>query len=244
MVIDDSEGGRHAGGMESMSLRPSGDPMIGVALAVGVRLYRDGLVAALAAFPELAVVAAVGETDALLESLGGCSADVVLLDASLAAGLSTIRELRRMSPPIPVLALGIVDRERDVLASVEAGAAGYVTRDATIDELVMSIESAVRGEARVTPQLVGTLLRRIAILAADSPGRAVERLTEREREIVRLIERGLSNKEIATQLSISVSTVKNHVHSILEKMSVRRRGEVAARLRASAYAPLLEGERS
>ena len=216
--------------------------MIRIAICTDIRLYRDGLAAALNSFSQLEVVATAGEVGQLLDAVDTNAPDVVLMDASMAGSLAAIRTLGKRTPEIPVLSMGIVECERDVLASIEHGAAGYVTRDAAIDELVTSIESVVNGEAHCSPQIVATLLRRLAALASDSPNRAVERLTTREREIVRLIDRGLSNKEIAFQLSISVSTVKNHVHSILEKMSLRRRSEVSAHLRNANYEPVADSE--
>ena len=131
-----------------------------------------------------------------------------------------------------MVALGVADADDHVLGCAEAGVAGYVPRDASLDDLVAVIESAFRGEAICSPRIAGSLLRRIATLAAGQNGTMpLAHLTGREREIVRLIDRGLSNKEIARDLGIEVATVKNHVHNILEKLQVRRRGEAAARMR-------------
>src|SRR2546421_13075479 len=122
----------------------------------------------------------------------------------------------------------------DVLASAEAGAIAYVPREASLEDLVAVIECAVRGEAVCSPRVAGALLRRIAVLATDGRSdRVPARLTKREREIMGLIDEGLSNKEIAKRLRIEVATVKNHVHNILEKLQVHRRGEAAARVRAA-----------
>jgi two-component system nitrate/nitrite response regulator NarL len=119
-----------------------------------------------------------------------------------------------------------------VLGCAEAGVAGYVPREASLEDLVETIGCASRGELRCSPQLGVTLLRQLALRAAgvdDAASRAP--LTSREVEIVRLIEHGLSNKEIATRLGIQVATVKNHVHNLLEKLRIHRRAEAADRLR-------------
>jgi two-component system, NarL family, nitrate/nitrite response regulator NarL len=113
----------------------------------------------------------------------------------------------------------------------EEGTAGYVPRDAGLADLEACVHSVARGEALYTPRMAAALLRRIAALAAErrpQPPRA--KLTLREREIAALMREGLSNKEIASVLSIEASTVKNHVHNILAKLDVHRRAEAAARL--------------
>src|SRR5439155_827652 len=108
-------------------------------------------------------------------------------------------------------------------------------REASIDDLVTVIESVARGEAICSPRVAAGLLRRVAALAAGHGGDLPRaQLTNREREIVRLIDNGLSNKEIARALGIEVATVKNHVHNILEKLQVHRRGEAAARVRGTS----------
>jgi len=120
-----------------------------------------------------------------------------------------------------------------VIACAEAGVSGYVTREASLDELTGVVESVARGESPCSPRISALLLRRVA----ETAGRRTEtdaarRLTRREAEIVGLIDEGLSNKQIAGRLSIELATVKNHVHSILEKLQVERRAEAAARVRS------------
>ena len=105
-------------------------------------------------------------------------------------------------------------------------------REGSLDDLRRAIDSVARGESIVSPKMAASLLRRVSTLAADRAAPpAIEELTVREREIVGLIEQGLANKQIAARLNIELATVKNHVHRILEKLDVTRRGEIAARLR-------------
>jgi DNA-binding NarL/FixJ family response regulator len=132
-----------------------------------------------------------------------------------------------------VLALGVADRVDDVLACAEAGAAGYVTRDASLDELVAAVHATTHSELVIAPAMAAALLQRAGHLAR---ARAVDRqpdvkLTAREIQIVALIDAGLSNKQIAARLSIELSTVKNHVHNILDKLDVTRRNDAAAVVR-------------
>jgi two-component system nitrate/nitrite response regulator NarL len=142
-----------------------------------------------------------------------------------------VRSLAAAAPAVKVVAVAVPDSERDVIACVEAGVAGYVTREASVEELVQATLDATRGELHLPPRMAARLVRHVAELATDRPGPEA-RLTSRELEIVDLIDDGLSNKQIAQRLCIEVPTVKNHVHNILEKLQVDRRSEAAARVRA------------
>jgi DNA-binding NarL/FixJ family response regulator len=160
-------------------------------------------------------------------------ADVVLVDVTGAARMAVLREIAAADPERPLLALGVRDTDHDVLACIEAGAMGYVLQDASLDELADAAHRAVRDEPLASPHVIATLMRRVAALSENGRRETVGALTSRELEVVELIEQGLSNKEIAARLSIAVTTVKNHVHSILEKLKVQRRGEVAWLVRGS-----------
>lgn len=153
-------------------------------------------------------------------------ANVVLVDVAAGARVRLLRELAP-SCSAPLLAINVRDTDEDVLACVEAGAVGYVLQNAPVDELAAAVRRAVRDEPFASPHVVATLMRRVAALSEEGQRGAVGSLTSRELEVVELIEQGMSNKEIAAQLSIAVTTVKNHVHNILEKLKVHRRGEVA-----------------
>jgi DNA-binding NarL/FixJ family response regulator len=119
-----------------------------------------------------------------------------------------------------------------MIACAEAGVSGLLTANASLTDLVASIHGAGEGELHCSPKLAGALLRRVTALASGRPlNGAASALTTRELEVVRLIDRGLSNKQIALELEIELSTVKHHVHHILEKLEVARRGEAVARLR-------------
>jgi DNA-binding NarL/FixJ family response regulator len=106
-------------------------------------------------------------------------------------------------------------------------------QDASLDELADAAHRAVRDEPLATPHVIATLMRRVAVLSQNGRRGTVGELTSRELVVVELIVQGLSDKEIAAQLSIAVTTVKNHVHSILEKLKVQRRGEAARVVRSS-----------
>jgi two-component system, NarL family, nitrate/nitrite response regulator NarL len=206
--------------------------MLSVLIVSEVRLYREGLAELLARRGTLHVIGtAIHTADALTRA---CELEpaIVVLDYAAADSLSFSRALTQVRPDIRVVALGLPDSDDAVLAFAEAGIAGYVAREGSVDDVVAAIESAARGELRCSPQLAGTILRRLAWRAAVGGEMAPRSaLTCRETEIVRLIDQGLSNKEIAVRLGIEVATVKNHVHNLLEKLRVHRRAEAAARLR-------------
>jgi two-component system, NarL family, nitrate/nitrite response regulator NarL len=197
---------------------------IRVALVVDIGVYRDALARALESlgFRVIGSAATGGESD------------VALVDVTRAGGLGTLRELAKRAPEVRLIAVAVRDFEPDVLACIEAGAVGYVSRDASLEDLADAIHRAVRDEPLASPHLIATLMRRVAALAANGDRTSFGQLTTRELEVVELIEKGLSNKEIAARLSIAVTTVKNHVHSILEKLKVQRRGEAASLVRSTS----------
>jgi len=128
-----------------------------------------------------------------------------------------------------VVTVGVRETEDDILILAEAGSAGYVLRADSLDSMRTVIEAVVRGETVCSPRTTSMLLGRVAALAAERRASAgAVRLTAREVEILDLIEQGLGNREIAERLSIEVRTVKNHVHSIITKIGVARRGQAAA----------------
>jgi DNA-binding NarL/FixJ family response regulator len=160
--------------------------------------------------------------------------DIVLLSAAMPDAAATVRALRQARGSIRVLALGVPERGDDVLPLADAGAAGYVAKTMSIDELEAAIAAVARDEMPCPPWIAAALGRRLAALAAehDHASSAPQALTRREEEVAQLVMEGFSNKEIARRLSIQVRTVKNHVHHILEKVHARRRSELAIRLHA------------
>ncbi|HMS82432.1 MAG TPA: response regulator transcription factor [Nitrospira sp.] len=126
-----------------------------------------------------------------------------------------------------VLVIDVPDREEDILYCIEAGgASGYLLQNASLKELEINLAAIARGETVCSPRIAHLTFCRMALLARQETGNGVTNgvsLTRREAEIVRLIEEGLSNKEIAIRLNIGVSTVKNHVHNILDKLQLHNR---------------------
>jgi two-component system, NarL family, nitrate/nitrite response regulator NarL len=200
-------------------------------IVADVRLYREGIQASLSTLPQFSVIGAVSSAEEALRLAADSPPDIVIVDMATRHSLTVIRTIRRDLPDSHIVGFGVDEVEGEVLACAEAGLAGYVPSDASLDELVMRVESVHRGELLCTPRMAATLFRRLESRerGGDSQPQAVV-LTAREREVLRLVDGGLSNKEIAGQLNIEVSTVKNHVHNVLDKLNVTSRMEAAARL--------------
>jgi two-component system, NarL family, nitrate/nitrite response regulator NarL len=220
--------------------------VISVAIVVEVRVYREGLADALRRRGSFHVVMEERDPTSLLERALelGPVVDFVLLDVARRGSLDAVAPLRRALPSARVVALTVPEAAADVLACAEAGLCGYVTREDSIDQLAAVIESAARGEVICSPSMAGALFERLAALSSEGTAGAAAALTSREAEVAALIDEGLSNKQIAQRLSIALSTVKNHVHNILEKLGVERRSQAAARIRAPVAAGSRRGTSS
>jgi two-component system, NarL family, nitrate/nitrite response regulator NarL len=197
-----------------------------------VRLYREGLARLLRRDQRLDVVGTSGDVADALEQLAGLPEppEAVLLDVPPPAGLEALQQLDAAVPKARILVLNLSDTdEQGVIAWAEAGVSGLLARDVDVDEVAQAVETTARGGTVCSPPLAALLLKRMARSAEDRP--VTSPLTSREREIAKLLEQGLSNKEIAARLEIELATVKNHVHSILTKLKASRRGQAAAMLR-------------
>ena len=193
-----------------------------------VRLYRDALAFRLNQHIRFSIAGATEHRGAKAD-VERFAPDLVLLDVCDLQHLELARELLRLQPALPIVALAVPEVAGDAIAATVHGIAGFVPRSGSIDDVIAVIERLATG-----PDAMAR-----AVSLVPSPGElnghseaAVADLTPREAEIARMIELGLSNKEIARDLRIEVGTVKNHVHNILEKLQVRRRHQAAHRIRA------------
>lgn len=222
-------------------------PVIRILVVAEIRFYREGLADILARTPRLTVVGAVSTVEAAIERATELRPDVIIIDSATPGSSIAVTALVQLDPHWKVVVMAVGETADEVLPWAEAGVAGYVPRHASLDELIATIERAVGGQVHCSSTVAAGLFRRLAALSALASGRGLgapsagagTALTHREREIVVLIERGLSNKAIAGSLGIELATAKNHVHRILEKLNVHRRSEVAALLRRG----LLDGPR-
>ena len=156
--------------------------------------------------------------------------DVVLMDVRMPkmSGIEATRHIKEAQPDVKVLMLTISDQEEDLFASVKAGASGYLLKEIPIDEVADAIRSVWAGQSRLSPTVAAKLLTEFAEISRRDEERRrliAPRLTDREMEVLRLVARGLPNREIARQLFIAENTVKNHIRSILEKLHLHSRME-------------------
>lgn len=211
--------------------------MISVIVAADIRLYREGLGEILGHAATLTVVATAADWPQTIESVRDLRPDVVLVDMAMGDSVGSVQALAATAPEVKIVALAVPEIGREVVAYAEAGVHGYVTREASLEELVAAVESIARGELIVSPRMAASLLQHVTTLARGRTSNWPEvRLTSRELEVVALIDEGLSNKQIGAELCIELPTVKNHVHNILEKLHVSRRSEAAARVRGGRAA--------
>lgn len=182
-------------------------------------VVRRGLRAMVDEREDMDVVAEAADGQAALDALDTAPVDVVLMDLRMSAGMDGVTAIRRIAglpDPPPVLVLTTYDTDADILAAVEAGATGYMLKDAPPDELCQAVRAAARGETTLAPGVASRLLGRLR-------GGPQEALSSREVEILRLLAEGLSNRAISGRLFISEATVKTHLVHIYEKLEVDSR---------------------
>lgn len=199
------------------------------ALLVGRhRLFRDCLAALLEDGGRLRVSHAVDDLEQAMESLAGSTPDLVLIDLSRPqeTSLERLRELSRHDDGMRVVVLGLRDEEDALLRCIEAGAAGYVLQESSLQDLFSALDRVLAGEVFCSQRVTYSMFRRLGRLAREHRRREqVEALdlTPRELEVLRLIADGLTNRQIAERVCLSIYTVKNHVHNLLEKLGVDHR---------------------
>jgi len=192
-------------------------------------LYRENL-ATIIALNGMTVPSEAWDLPSLVTALRGAEPSVVLLNIETRGSALLLQASMDISPSARVIVLGASeDNESEIVACAEAGVAGYHMRTDSLEDLFVLIRRVAAGETACSPRVSAILLRRLSALASQRQPAAKElALTTREIQILRMLELGRSNQDIATQLSIAVHTVKNHVHSLLTKLGVSTRAEAAA----------------
>ena len=215
--------------------------MIRVVIISEFRFCGEGLARYIASLPNLAVAGIFCRTSAALADTSAIRPDAVLLDSRFEDAEWLVSRFRSSNPDLEVIALGIEDSAEQVIACGIAGFSGFLPASAPLSELGPLIHSVVDGQLQCSPRLSKHLFLALSRWRSGSEvDRLVpsSRLTDREQQILTLIGRGCSNKNIAQELSISHSTVKNHVHSILTKLNVGCRSDAASlRQRNGLLAP-------
>lgn len=218
-------------------MKPKVDHPIRLLLVNEIRLMGNVIVAALEDEPDIQVIACVTTYDEALQVIHETEVDVALVSTRLPdhGGLRLTSAISEIAPTTKVLALGLTEEKKRVLRYVEAGASGYILKDDSLEDLVEIVRATQEGKVFVSPQIAAAMMERLSDLAQMFTGIETNMtdttsLTSREMEVLELISKGFTNQQIAQHLVIEVGTVKNHVHSILEKLNVSSRGEAAAYL--------------
>ena len=204
---------------------------IRVVVADDQDLVRAGLVLILGAYPDIEVVGEAADGIAALDLATRLRPDVLLADIRM-PGLDGVEVTRRVAGPgvanpIAVVVITTFDLDEYVLGALRAGARGFLLKDAGPELLVQAIRAAATAEAVIAPNVTRRLLQAFADRSPQAPAQPVEPLTDREEDVLALVARGRTNAEIAAELFIGLSTVKSHIASLMAKLGVRNRVEIA-----------------
>ena len=191
------------------------------------RLFREGLVSMLNDHDDFLVTGSAANGNVALAEIEKTKPDIALIDIGMPEkdGIEVTQALHNDLPDVKVIILGMPDLSDEIMTCIEAGASGYVLKESSFDHLVETIRLAYRGEPFCSQKMAASLFSRVAELVANKSPKESVKLTPREIEVISKIAEGLSNKEIAQNLSIETQTVKNHIHNILDKLQLHNRLE-------------------
>ena len=208
------------------SLQPGDDrQLIRVLIVEDHRMFSEALRLTLDETDDIAVTAAVETCAAAREAALEVEPDVVLMDYRLpdGDGVAAAREIKAARPRARIVMLTATNDDEVLHRAIEAGCSGYLTKDHTVDELILAVRAAHNGEALISPEMLNRLIDRLG-----DRTRAGSDLTRREKEVLRLLGRGRSNQAIAGELGIRIATVRNHVQSVIEKLQAHSKLEAVA----------------
>jgi DNA-binding NarL/FixJ family response regulator len=191
------------------------------------RLFLAGVRAELA--EEFSIVGTAYDVDAAIDGIRNLKPDVVLIDVHMpdGGGVAVVTGVAETNPDIKFLALSVSDSAEDVIAMIRAGARGYVTKTIGPEELADAIRRIHAGDAVFSPRLAGFVLDAFAGAIPSTEDPEMDQLTVREKDVLRLIARGFAYKQVARKLNISIKTVETHVSSVLRKLQLSNRHELA-----------------
>jgi DNA-binding NarL/FixJ family response regulator len=196
-------------------------------------LFRRGLEMVLDEEGDIELVGQASDGTEAVEKAAESLPDVVLMDIRMprSSGIEACRAMKEAAPSAKIVILTISDEEEDLFEAIRAGASGYLLKDIPLDEVAETVRAVYGGQSLINPSMAGKLLTEFATLAKreddTDPTQEVPapRLTEREMQVLKLVARGMNNRDIAKELFISENTVKNHVRNILEKLQIHSRME-------------------
>src|SRR6266581_2925734 len=193
-------------------------------------LFRRGLEIVLVTEPDIEVVGEASDGTEAVERAAASLPDVVLMDIKMprSSGIEACRAIKEVAPSARIIILTMSDEEEDLFDAIKAGASGYLLRDIPLDQVAEAVRSVHGGQSLISPSMAGKLLTEFASLASrdsEEPPQQVPapKLTGREMQVLKLVARGMNNRDIAKELFISDNTVKNHVRNILEKLQIHSR---------------------
>ena len=191
------------------------------------RLFLSGVKAELA--DEFRIVGSAYDVDTAIEEIRGYRPDVVLIDVHMpdGGGIAVVEGVTETNPDVKFLALSVSDLAEDVIAMIRAGARGYVTKTIEPEDLSDAIRRINAGDAVFSPRLAGFVLDAFAGAIPSDEDPELDQLTSREKDVLRLIARGFAYKQVARKLNISIKTVETHVSSVLRKLQLTNRHELA-----------------
>jgi len=212
--------------------------MMRILVADDHSLFRDGLVSLLEA-AGCEIAGQVGDGEAAVDAARRLRPDLILLDISMPGldGLQALRRIKDERPEVQVVMLTVSDDDSTLFEALRSGAQGYLLKSLAAGEFLAMIEGLERGEAAVTRKTAARLIEGLA-RTGERPPEAADQLTPRERELLALVARGLSNKAIAEKMTISENTVKYYMKNILQKLGAQNRTEAAAHALRSGLVPL------
>lgn len=207
--------------------------MIQIIIVDRVRLICEVIAAALEGEPDIQIAGIASSLEEALALENPYNLALISTNLSGDETLDLIEAIKEKEPSVKILVVGLPEAEPIIMHYIETGADGYILKEDSVAELLRNIRAAHNGEAIISPEIAMSLMDRLAKLSdeiTDFDASYYSELTRREREVLDLIAEGLSNQEIADRLSIELGTVKNHVHSILDKLNVSNRQDAAAYL--------------
>ncbi len=192
-------------------------------------IVRDGLEMMLKLESDIEVVGTAEDGAEVVEMVAKESPDLVLMDLKMPVmnGVEAIRQIRTKNPEVKVLVLTTYDDDEWVFDAINAGASGYLLKEATRDEVVKVIRGTASGKVYIDPSVAGKVLKQVSNQSTQPLTMLTDKLTEREIEVLRLLAKGLNNKDISERLFLSEGTVRNHVSAILSKLGVSDRTQAA-----------------
>jgi DNA-binding NarL/FixJ family response regulator len=198
------------------------------------QLMRDGLVRLLSLEPDVEIVGTCCDGKEAVQKVGTLNPSLVLMDIRMPelSGIQATKQIKTEHPEVEIVLLTMHDEDDYVFEGIAAGASGYLLKDSSREELISTIQQVHAGQASLTPSVTRRVMQEFATLQQGkrdkpAPGSKPDELSRREMDVLELLVRGLSNKQIAKELFIDETTVKTHLHRIFEKLNVRDRTQAA-----------------